>query len=107
MFSETTAGRRLQGGLRAGRREEDTGFTKHQDGVEGCPSVKSLKPSEGGGNSPFKLLLGSKLDLFSSIQFQVHVEFFTGHMSYVNLKVGLVLNLSGLFYFGNFIYKWL
>jgi len=77
MFSETTAGRRLQGGLRAGRREEDTGFTKHQDGVEGCPSIKSLKPSEGGGNSPFKLLLGSKLDLFSSIQFQVHVEFFT------------------------------
>lgn len=66
MFSETAAGRRVQGGLRAGRREEDTGFTKHQDGVEGCPSVKSLKPSEEEGNNAFKLLHGSKLDLFSS-----------------------------------------
>lgn len=46
MLSETIAGRWVQGGLCEGRWEEDAGFTKHQNGVEGQSSVKSLKPSE-------------------------------------------------------------
>lgn len=77
MFSETAAGRRVQGGLRAGRREEDTGFTKHQDGVERCPSVKSLKPSEEGGIIHLNYYMVQNLTCFHLLQFQVHVESFT------------------------------
>lgn len=45
MLSEAAAGWWVPGGLRAGRREENTGFTEHQNGVEGRSSVKSLKLS--------------------------------------------------------------
>ncbi len=72
MFSETAAGRRVQGGLRASRREEDTGFTKHQVGVERCPSVKSLKTSGREKIIHLNYYMVQNLTCFHLPQFQVH-----------------------------------